>query len=820
MSRVDMHVHSKYSNHPSEWFLQRLGASESYTEPEFIYRSAKEKGMDFVTVTDHNRADASLWLKERYPDDCFTGVESTAYFPEDGCKVHILIYGFNEDEFEEIQRFRKNIYDLCDYLKEKRLPHSLAHATYSVNKHLSVAHIEKLLLLFDVFEGINGGRNSLHNETWMSILTNLNPETLDDLRRKHRIEPVSDTSWVKGITGGSDDHAGLFIGQAYTMAEAKSHHEFLDAIRNRKSHAGGRHNDYKSLAFMFYKIAYDFYRHKTNGSTSSPLSKLTEFIFEKRKPGLKDRLLFRRLKSSLKKDSHRVHQLVSALIDEVEDRRHSPLDEQIDFIYKKIAEIADEFLGLLLQSLEKDVRTGDLGSLIRNLSASLPGIFLSAPFFSTIRILTDNRRLLSDLRTRFGKKPAKRDKTILWFTDTIDDLNGVSITLQKIGNLAMQKELPLFIVSAARTNEEDQGRPPIKAVHLPTIYSFRLPGYETYVMKVPSILRSLEQIYNANPEEIIISTPGPIGILGLLAARLLHIKTVGIFHTDFTLQVRKLISDESVSQLLERLVRTFYSAMDEIRVPTQEYIRILESRGFDLSKMKIFPRAIDAEIFAPRPGARDRLKQKFGLKDGFNLLYVGRISKDKELPFLLSIYEHLLHMDDQWNLLIVGDGPYRRELQEKARRYERIRITGRVDYESLPEFYSAADILVFPSTTDTFGMVVLEAQACGLPAIVSDRGGPKEIIEDHKTGLIATAGSIDSWLDKIVFMRTIWQTNPRRFSRMKEEARRRIQDSFSWECIIREMLDEKKESPLCLRQQQCPESNGRSFSQYIGRIQV
>ena len=109
MSKADLHVHSKYSNHPSEWFLQRLGASESYTEPEFIYRSAKEKGMDFVTVTDHNRIEASLLLKEKYPNECFTGVESTAYFPEDGCKVHILIYGFDERKFAEIQGLRKNI---------------------------------------------------------------------------------------------------------------------------------------------------------------------------------------------------------------------------------------------------------------------------------------------------------------------------------------------------------------------------------------------------------------------------------------------------------------------------------------------------------------------------------------------------------------------------------------------------------------------------------------------------------------------------------------------------------------------------------------
>ncbi len=604
MRKADLHVHSKYSNHPSEWFLQRLGASESYTEPEFIYRSAKDRGMDFVTVTDHNKIEASLLLKEKYPKECFTGVESTAYFPEDGCKVHILIYGLDERQFEEIQHFRKNIYDLRDYLVEKRLAHSVAHATFSVNNRLSISHLEKLILLFDVFEGTNGGRNRVHNETWMSVLSSLNQDKLNDLWRRHRIEPLNDTPWVKGFTGGSDDHAGLFIGQTYTTAEAGSSAEFLNAIRDRQSRGEGRHNDYKSLAFMFYKIAYEFCQHKSDSSSSTLLSKLTEFIFEKREPGLRERLILRRMKSSLSNRGFRLHQLVSELIDEIEDRRDSSLDKRLELVYEKIAEIADEFFKLLLRSLEKDARRGDLVSLVRNISASIPGIFLSVPFFSTMRIMTDNRRLLSDLRSRFGVKSANvnKDKTILWFTDTIDDLNGVSITLQKAGNLALQKDLPLFIVSTSRANEESRGRPPIKAIHLPSIHSFRLPGYETCLLRIPSVLRSLELVYDANPDEIIISTPGPVGLFGLLAARLLHVKSIGIFHTDFTLQAEKIIPDESVLQLLERLVRAFYSAMDEIRVPSQEYIQILESRGFDISKMKIFQRDIDVAMFAPRDG--------------------------------------------------------------------------------------------------------------------------------------------------------------------------------------------------------------------------
>ena len=817
MTKADLHIHSKYSNHPSEWFLQRLGASESYTEPELIYQLAKERGMDFVTVTDHNRVEASLILKEKYPNECFTGVESTAYFPEDGCKVHVLIYGFDERQFEEIQYLRKNIYELRDYLVKNRLPHSVAHPTFSVNGKLSIVHLEKLLLLFDVFEGMNGGRDSNHNDTWMAVLSSLDPDRVDELWKRYRIEPSSDAPWVKGTTGGSDDHAGLFIGRTYTMSTARSIPEFLESIRDKRTRGLGRHNDYKSLAFMFYKIAFDFYRQKSTNTSLTLLGRLTEHVFENKGAGMKDRFLFHRLKSSLKKDGHRIHQLLSELIEQIEDHQASPVEDRLNMVYDKIAEIADEFFKILLQSLEKDLRKGDLVSVIRNISASIPSIFLSVPFFSTMRILTENRHLLSDLRGRFGIETAKKGKTILWFTDTIDDLNGVSTTLQKFGNLALEKDLPLYIVSCSENNEQKQSCLPVKAISLPTIHSFSLPGYETYLLKIPSILHSLEQIYSANPDKIIISSPGPVGMLGLIAAKLLNARSVGVYHTDFTLQAQKLIPDESVVKLLENLVRFFYSSMDEIRVPTREYMQILESRGFELSKMKIFRHGIDIEIFAPQPMARQLFKKRYGLDDGFNLLYVGRISRDKDLPFLMKIYERLLEIDEKWNLIFVGDGPYLKELKAETRQYERVRFLGRMDYSSLPEIYSVADLFIFPSTTDTFGMVVLEAQACGVPAVVSDRGGPKEIIEDHRTGLIAQAGSIDDWVEKIVFLRNMWQTYHRRFEKMKERARQNILHLYSWESVIEEMFDEKNPSPFRLRPQQRPEPDGRSLPQQLGR---
>lgn len=789
MTKADLHLHSKYSDHPSEWFLQRLGASESYTEPEYIYRMAKERGMDFVTITDHNKIEGSLLLKENHPHDVFTGVEFTTYFPENGCKIHVLVYGLDERQFDEIQSIRKNIYDFREYIRDEGLAHSVAHGTFSVNGKLTIEILERMILLFDVFEGINGSRDKVNNSTWVEVLSRLTPDHIEDIYSKYRIEPFSNESWVKGFTGGSDDHAGLFIGQTFTQAKAHTIEEFLEVIKEKKSFPQGRHNNYQSLAFTLYKIAYDFSKHKKDDISYSFLNHLTEFIFDKKDIGLKNRIRLRRLKSADKKNGNRIYRLLYELIENIENNKVSSLEHRLYLAYQKIAEIADEFFKILLISLEKDIKTGDLISIIKNVSASIPGVFLSIPFFSTIKLMSKSRNLLFDLKARYGQRQKQRSPRILWFTDTFYDLNGVSVTLKKIESLAEEKDLNIYVVSSVRPEEIQDGISR-NTINLPYIYSFHMPGYERYILKVPSVLNSLEQIYRFDPDEIFISTPGPVGVLGLLAAKLLNIKSVGIYHTDFALQAHKIIKDEATANILESFVKSFYSSMDEIRVPTKEYIGILERRGFSLPKMKIFRRGIDTKLFSPRRTGRAAISKKFNIKDGFHLLYVGRVSQDKELDFLLDVYTQLIKEDEKINLIIVGDGPYLSELKAKAKRYKRIIFAGLMDYEELPEMYSGADLFVFPSTADTFGMVVLEAQSCGLPVVVSDRGGPKEILIEHRTGLIAKAGCISDWKNKISFMKNMIEIYPTRYSRMKKEARKNVLSRYTWGKVLRELSRE------------------------------
>lgn len=778
MKKADLHVHSIYSEHPSEWFLQRIGASESYTDPEFIYSEAKRRGMDFVTITDHNKIDGALLLNEKYPNDTFTGVESTAYFPEDRCKIHVLIYGLNEKQYHMIQKIRKDIYLLRDFLKEENLAHSVAHATYSVNGKLNLSHLEKLILLFDVFEGINGGRNKTNNLSWIHVLNSLKPQHLEELRKKYRIEPFSDTPWIKGFTAGSDDHAGLFSGKTYTALETDSVNNFLNELKNKNGKPFGRHNDYQSFAFTIYKIAYEYSKTKSKEFTNSLLSQITGFIFENKNISWKNRL---KLKKSRRDTGFR--KSIANLVDVIQRDKEFNTENRIKITYSNLADVVDEFFKGIVKSIEDDLGNGDFINVVQTISSSLPGIFIAVPFFSTLFHMNKNRKLLEETQKRFNCKIEKKEKSVLWFSDTVNDLNGVSITVKKIRDTAAKRGKNVRIVSCL-----EEGNDWDNFLNLPIIHELPLPYYEKLKIRIPSFLKSLELILQHEPDEIVISTPGPIGILGLLVSKLLNIKSIGVYHTDFGMQIDAIKEDESLTAVVDLYINWFYQQCSEVRVPTNAYIDILSSRGIDESKLKLFRRGIDTEMFFPVSEAKTYLKKRYGLNEGKYFLYAGRISKDKNIDVIISAFRKLYEEDDSIYLFIVGDGPYLQELKDRNSDNSNIIFTGKIDRRHLTNYYSGCDLFLFPSTTDTFGMVILEAQACGLPVLVTDCGGPKEIVRNGETGYIIPVLDSEHWRLKMSELAALMDRDRSSYEKMRQNGIDFVRKSVTWDSLLDDFL--------------------------------
>ena len=724
--RIDLHVHSRYSAPPTDWFMERWRIAESYSDPLVIYERALASGMSLVALTDHNSIDGALLLKERYGDRVITGVEATARFPEDRCNVHLLVYGITEKEFADIQSLRKDIYELRAYLLERRLAHSVAHATYSVQAgKLTAAHLEKLIVLFNTFEVINGGRNRSDNVAWRYVLERLTPDCLDDLCRKHSLEPFDAEPWKKGFTAGSDDHGGILIGQTYTEADGSGATDMLDALRDKRTSAHGRHSDYQTLAFSVYKVVHDFSRSASERKTPTLLGQLSEMLFEGKKAGLAWRMRIRGLKKQLGKNGNGMYAPLHSLVDDLQERRFKTLEEAIGLVCKRVADFSDRSFTMFFDSLARDMGKIDFVNVVKNIQTSLPGLFLLFPFFLTLRHLNEHKGVIGRLMSALEIERAHEGRRVLWFTDTLTDLNGVSVTLREVGRLALERRLDVKIVASMKPSDLPPDLPNV--LNLPFVREFRLPYYESYCLKVPSVLNSLKEMYLFEPDRIHISTPGPVGLLGLLAAKLMNVKSVGFYHTDFALQAKEIVEDESVSHMLESYMRWFYAAMDEVMAPTAQYVRILEERGFDPKKLKQFTRGIDFDLFKPQfSSGRAFLKSRFAMDGKTTLLYVGRISQDKGLDLLLEAFRLIAAQRDDVRLLVVGDGPYLGELRAKAAPGP-VTFAGRMVHEELPAVYGGSHLFVFPSAADTFGKVVLEAQACGLPAIVSDAGGPRSL---------------------------------------------------------------------------------------------
>jgi len=382
------------------------------------------------------------------------------------------------------------------------------------------------------------------------------------------------------------------------------------------------------------------------------------------------------------------------------------------------------------------------------------------------------------------------EKRILWFTDTINDLNGPSVTLKKLGWLAHEKNLKLFLVSSLLEEEITDELPP-NFINLPFLYAFKLPYYDKYTMKIPALVRALKLIRSYNPDEIFISTPGPVGLFALMAANILRIKKVGIYHTDFFLQSKAVVGGAIIPYVLERLMIWFYNSMDEIHVPTREYMDITEARGYDRSKMKIFRRGLDCSFFSMKETGKTILMERFGIRDGVTLLFTGRMSKDKNLDLLLEAYRRLSARRDNVNLLLVGDGPYIGTIRKAMHGYDRVVLTGKLEQAVLPEVYAGSDMFIFPSIADTFGMSVLEAQACGLPSIVSEAGGPKEIIIPGETGFVASSTDVDEWVRTIEHVIDLMENDLEAYIDMREKSRDNVLANFNWGAVLAGLMGKR-----------------------------
>jgi len=761
MLRVDLQLHSRFSDRPSEWIFRRLGMPQSYSEPEALYRKLEAAGMTFKTITDHNRLDGCLAIS--HYADVFLSVEVTTYFP-DGCKIHLLVWNLTETQFQEIERLRPNIYDLAAYLRQQQLPHGVAHPLVNINQLLTVEHFERLVLLFRCFEGRNGNREPLAQEVANRCLTSLTPEKITELSNRHNLEPTHTEPHRKILFASSDDHSGLHPGKTCTeVPDGDTLIDFFRGLGEGRAILHGPAGDPLTFSSSLYTTVFNFARDKIklNAPTSAGLlgkmagrflagQNPTDFSFAERFGHVTEAIRTGQALDFVKPGEVTLAREISAFLSD------SKLKQALDRIiaeesnaqrrsFLMASHIANELSYRLITQFQTRVNRGNLIDAFQAIIGLLPVSLGVLPYVVAFGQQAPDRPLLTHIARRFtGTVPQPlRNEKRAWFTDTLEDVNGVARTIRAMVQAARHAGADLTVVtSRSKLSITDI---PIK--NFPPVGEFEIPEYELQKLSFPPFLDMLDYIQRERFTELIISTPGPIGLCALGCAKILGLRTSGIYHTDFPQYARFLSDDAFMESLVWNYMQWFYGQTDLVYVNSEFYRRCWIDRGILPDKLRIFPRGLDTELF--NPAMRDtQFWPKRGAK-GPVLLYVGRVSKEKDLNLLVDVMPILQKKAAPHTLAIVGEGPYRAELEKLL---PGAIFTGILTGRELGVAYASADLFVFPSTTDTYGNVVVEAMAAGLPVAVSDIGGPRELVKNSQMGRVLPARDTSAWVSGLAEM--------------------------------------------------------------------
>lgn len=747
-ARCDLHIHSKYSDRPSEWFLRRIGAPESFMEPAEIYRRCREQGMDYVTISDHNCIRGALEIADL--PGVFISSELTTYFPENRCKVHCLVSGITAGQFEDMQAIRENIYDLRAYMLENRIIHTIAHPLFRVNDRLSVDLVEKLMVLFNRFEGINGSRFPRTCSVANAIFSTLDRETIERLADKHGLEPDGDTPWQKGFTGGSDDHGGLYAAQAFTETpHATTVFDYLEHLRAGRHTPGGQGGSSLQLANSLVHIAHAYLRERLAGRAGG--NNLMAMLLQNLsgKPGQPEnaessKSAMRRLFEPMVR-RHRLKQFSETerlLIEDFmtiarQEGGEHPATHTHDARFEMVARLAHQLTFLFMNRCVQKMKSGDLMGSVQSLASMGPVMLGVMPYFAAFSTQHKDNAFLRQICETYpaGNTALSGRGGKAWITDTFYEVNGVAKTIHKLAGLSHADGRPITVL----TSIENAGTCDFPAVNFAPQGTFTLPEYPEIRLSLPPILDVIRHIEERDYDCLIISTPGPMGLTGLLAGRLLNLPVRGIYHTDFPHYVENWTDDASMGELAKQFMRWFYRNMETIYAPTRAYADILADMGFEPEQLAVLPRGVDLDDFNPSFRQED-FWQTHGIGNAaFTFVYVGRVSSEKNIEILLDAHRLLLEEGLDIALAIVGDGPERERLQAKYEMDGKLAFTGYLHGKELATAYASADALAFPSMSDTFGNVVLEAHASGIPAVVSDQGGPQEVVLARGSGLVTDA---------------------------------------------------------------------------------
>jgi len=697
-----MHCHSTASQLSKLGVQRSLGLPECATPPEEVYALAKRRGMDFVTITDHDTIAGCLELADR--PDCFVSEELTARFAGEPQAVHVLCYGITPGDHEWLQAHSGDVEACAAYLHEGGIACALAHPFFNVAAPLTRRHRRRLAELFPIWEVRNGSRAAELNMPAVVYI---------------------ETHGGTGI-GGSDDHAGVDIGRTFTeVPAAKTPEEFLAHLRRGDAEAHGEQGSaakwtHAAMALATRALGDDPPRSQfpprrdgkcergglDGGPNPAAVLKMAERVIgEGAARGGK-------VATDIGPDDAR--HLLEAWLDGMGlDLRGEELIAHLQAdgfshadLYRRARRIHDRRLHRAVEEGTAAVSRGDLPAAIGGLFDAMVPVVPYAP--STAFLGAEKAKL----RAREGERGR-----VALIVDGIGSMHGVTHTIQQI----RERGVPGFDVDVIGTDAGVDRR-------LPAAAELDMPFYEGLRLGVPGLPDLVETLAEGGYDLVHVTAPGPAGVAATLLSRITGVPLLASYHTELADYAGLRSGDTGLEAVARAALGAFYSAPRLVLSPSPSADSSLSALGVDGAKVGRWERGVDVERFDPAKADPNSFPGEI------KILYAGRLTREKGVDLLADSFLRAHRSDPRLHLLLAGGGPEEEEL--RARLGESATFLGWLGGEDLARAYASADAFLFASSTDTYGQVILEAGASGLPVAAVAEGGPAALIENRHTGLL------------------------------------------------------------------------------------
>ena len=699
-SRVDMHCHSTASQYSKLGVQRSLGLPECATPPHEVYDLAKRRGMDFVTITDHDTIDGCLELADR--PDCFVSEELTARFAGEPQAVHVLCYGITPGDHEWLQAHSGDVEACASYLHDNGIACALAHPFFNVAAPLTRRHRRRLAELFPIWEVRNGSRAAELNQPAAVYV---------------------DTHGGTGI-GGSDDHAGVDIGRTYTeVPAAATPEEFLAHLQRGDAEAHGEQGSAAKWAHAAMALAT---RALVVGGGGESLGGQQRGGSGEGLPSVQPEAVLKMAERVIREGAARegkiaadvgpedARALLDAWLDGVGlEARGLDLIAYLqgdDFshadLYRRARRRHDRGLRAAVDEGAEAVSSGDLQGAVNDLFAALvPAI----PYAPATAFLGAEK---AKLRDRRGER-----RRVAVIADGIGSMHGVTHTIEQI----RERGVPGFEVDIVGTDPGVDRR-------LPAAAELEIPFYEGMTLGVPGLPDLVETLAEGSYDLVHVTAPGPAGIAATLMSRITGVPLLASYHTEIATYAGMRSQDSTLEALTRAGLGAFYSAPAAVLSPSPSADASVAALGADPGRIGRWERGVDLDRFDPAKADRDAFPGEI------KVLYSGRLTREKGVDLLAETFIRAHQADPRLHLLLAGGGPEEAELRERLG--ERATFLGWLSGEDLPRAYASADAFLFCSSTDTYGQVILEAAASGLPIVAVAEGGPAALIENRHTGLL------------------------------------------------------------------------------------